>query len=584
MSITESFIEPTEELQVKNDDDGSADDNIENGIAKMVVREVRQEIDLESEEHEDFQEELEDKKSDDQENLDESMEKDQDSEDKEDSIDEEKPTYSTPLKNGWFTQITKGKEIKVQEIFGNFSENTDYISIKDLPTLFQSITSELRLEIFDYHKEIFKKIYESLHPIKTIQKPKKKPKTIYPVISFSDFNDLMNLWGEKYTKEQEKVRGNLMKTIKQYQDLKSSNQNFSQMSSILESLTKSLELFFYKDLETHKEETTLKSNYKKNLEDIFQFYAKVQRIQGTDDTFESMEASNNAWNLGKFLKFCTDFKIIQGKNDGERVLNKEQLVSIFKRTANNTRLMSEQQFLDSLDKIAEVLYSPELDKALNTNLAYLPIDQKKENLYKLLGIHDFNIYYHKKKAFGIAFSPEKYSRIPLSESSHQYKFKINESSQKKLEGWKKTKPNRETPPLKPIKENAKNSVPFIRKSVKNLPGSGYALRLKAKKNQDDKTEEKIILNEESSSKEVQNNESQPKILTIKALTNMEYKDIDDEFGFKDLISEDSDEFFDKLYGIEPKLQGIMKMHDEKLARGKKVVEKNKYAYSRNNIS
>jgi hypothetical protein len=264
------------------------------------------------------------------------------------------------------------------------------------------------------------------------------------------------------------------------------------------------------------------------------------------------------------------------------VLTKEQLTSIFKRTANNTRLMSEAQFIEALDKIAEILYSPQLDQALKTNFAYAPIAEKREMFYKLLGIDSFNVYHHKKKHFGIAFSPEKASRIPLSDSSHQYKFKISGTGQKKLELWKQSKKNRESPPLlRPIKEvikpePIKNSHSFVRKSGKALPASGYAIRLKSKKPQNDaiselKSEEHRYISEPPQ-------EPQPTVITIQALNNLNYKDIDDENSIKELISDETDDFFDKLYGIEPKLQGILKMHDEKLARGKKVIERNKYSY------
>lgn len=267
------------------------------------------------------------------------------------------------------------------------------------------------------------------------------------------------------------------------------------------------------------------------------------------------------------------------KAENQRTLTKDQLTSIFKRTANNTRLMSKPQFLESLDKIAEGLYSPELDKNLNTAYAYLSVNEKRELLYKLLEIHNFSLYHHKKKAFGAGFSPEKYSRIPLSESSHQYKFKLNDSSQKKLEIWKKTKARLTPPLLNPIPENMKSNSSLVRKSIKALPASGYALRLKAKKEKvEQKTEELLKINESDNEKEEKIVEPKNKFITIKALNDLDYNDIDDEFGVKDLITDESDDFFDKLYGIEPKLQGIMKMHDEKLAKGQRVVEKNKYAY------
>ena len=479
----------------------------------------------------------------------------------------------------WFSEQIRDRESEIESLFAGFSNKSEQITAKQLSDVFSAMIKALDLELTSHHKDIFKAISEKLHPVKIIQKPKKKAKTIYPLISYSDFVDLMNLWGQKYSKDQENIIGHLAKTIKATHVLNYSYSDVPQLSLILTKLESSLQSCLTKHLESLKEDSNPSDKYKKNLEDIFQFYAKVQRIQGTEDTFEAMEASNTAWNLGKFLKFCADFNIVQAKEEIKRALSKEQLTAIFKKTASNTRLMTESQFIEALDKIAEVIYNPELDRLLNTSFAYSGVPEKRELLYKLLGIHSFNKYHQKKKAFGIAFSPEKISRIPISETSHKYIFKINESSQRKLDIWKKTKVSRATPPLlKPVQELIKNSQSFIRKSAHPLPASGYALRLKAKKNQyENKTEDKIEVPEEETIKILENVIQQPKVLTIQALGNLEYKDIDDEFDIKDLISGDRDEYFDKLYEIEPKLQGIMKMHDNKIAQGKKVIEKNKYS-------
>ena len=479
----------------------------------------------------------------------------------------------------WFSEQIRDREREIESLFAGFSDKSERITAKQLSDVFSEMIKALDLEVTDHHRDLFKAISEKLHPVKIIQKPKKKSTTIYPKISYSEFVDLMNLWGQKYSKDQVNIIGHLAKTIKSTHELNYLYTDLPQLSLILTKLETSLQSYLTKHLEFQKEDSNPNDKYKKNLEDIFQFYAKVQRIQGTEDTFEAMEASNTVWNLGKFLKFCADFNIVQAKEETKRALSKEQLTVIFKKTASNTRLMTEPQFIEALDKIAEVIYNPELDRLLNTSFAYSAVPEKRELLYKLLGIHSFNKYHQKKKAFGIAFSPEKHSRIPVSETSHKYTFKINESGQKKLDIWKKTKGSRSTPPLlKPVQELVKNSQSFIRKSGQALPASGYALRLKAKKNQNEsKTEHKVVVPEEETTKIVENVIPQPKVLTIQGLGNLDYKDIDDEFDLKDLISGERDEYFDKLYEIEPKLQGIMKMHDNKIAQGKRVLEKNKYS-------
>ncbi|OMJ69745.1 hypothetical protein SteCoe_32449 [Stentor coeruleus] len=558
-------------------------DNFGFGLAKAAIKEIRNEINSKKKSNSSSSSSEKRKKS----SISESEPKFQKG--TTEMIFEELANSVAKPKIQWFTSQIKNREDTFQELFFSSNSGKDFVLSKDIILAFNTTAEELKLEIHDHHREIFRNLTETLHPAKVIAKAGKKMKTVFPRINFTEFAELMNLWGEKYSKEQAKVPGEVIKTIKEYQELETEYLDFSELKSILSVLTTSLSKCLAKHSENHKEQVNLKEKYKKNLEDIFQFYARVQRIQGNDDTFDAMEANNTNLTIGKFLKFCADFNILLNKGDEKRALSKEILTSIFKKTANNTRLMSEQQFIEVIDKVSEIFYSPDLDKQFSTTYAYLPLSEKRELLYKHLGIHDFNIYHHKKKAFGIAFSPEKYSRVPLNDSSHQYKFKINEKSQKKLELWKQSKMARATPPLlKPIPEISKNSNPVMKKSSKILPTNGYALRLKAKKGvfADKKEDRSEIYDEQSepTAKRIEENkeikdhhESQTKVITMQALNNLKYKDIDDEYGLKDLISEESDEFFDKLYGIEPKLQGIMKMHDEKLARGQKVIEKSKYA-------
>lgn len=481
-------------------------------------------------------------------------------------------------KKAWFSLQIKGKEIEFKKLF--VLNSKEYLTPKDLPIVFESSLLKLSISPHKHHKDWFKSIVDAFHPVKKVQKLGSKSKILSPKISFMDFIEIMNVWGEKFIKEQDTVIGNLVNSISQYKELSESHPSFPDLQTKTQVLSIKLQKTLENYLKTHKDHSILIEKYKKTLEDLFQFYTRVQRIQGTGDTFEEMEANNTNLSLPKFLKFCSDFDLVLAKGEEKRGLIKEDFINIFKKTANNTRLMSQAQFIEALDKITEILYTPELDKLLGTDLALKDMDEKRELLFKHLELDKFSKYHSKKKAFGIAFSPEKYSRIPQTESSQQYKFKISEENLKKLEHWKKTKNNRDSPQLlNPIKEVSKAPQVVIKKtSSKKLPVSGYAQKSKIKK-PSIKVEEKAESFEESSeihSEKGEQESSSARIITIKALNSLKYHDLDSEFSLKDLITEDSDEFFDKLYGIEPNLQKIMKMHDEKLARGQKVVEKNKY--------
>ena len=63
------------------------------------------------------------------------------------------------------------------------------------------------------------------------------------------------------------------------------------------------------------------------------------------------------------------------------------------------------------------------------------------------------------------------------------------------------------------------------------------------------------------------------VITMQGLNSLNYDDLDDVLNMKDLISDDPDEYFDNLYKVEPKLEKIMKMHEQKIAKGQKVVSK-----------
>jgi hypothetical protein len=202
-------------------------------------------------------------------------------------------------KPGWFNNMILHKEPHFSSIFSRFCSSKPYTTTKELPQLFKVTVEELEVPINGHHEEVFKEIYSTLHPMQVIQKPKSKPKTIYPQIIFPTFVELMNLWGEKYSKEQATVLGQLSKTVKEYQLLIETPNASPVIRSIVENTSKALEKMLVNLVGSHKEELPLKEKFKKNLEDLFQFYAKVQKNQGTEDTFESIEASNTTLILSK---------------------------------------------------------------------------------------------------------------------------------------------------------------------------------------------------------------------------------------------------------------------------------------------
>ena len=475
----------------------------------------------------------------------------------------------------WSLERFKEHEAKIKEIFTEFDNNKGKIKIAEVAKLFTSITNELKMQVNYYFIADFSRMIENLYAMKLNANPSAKKKSTYYIINFHEFSEVLKAWGQKYNEHHHKVIGKLCKTIKEYERKAHQYKNYPELSDIITLLKSGLESLLSEFLNNNKgESVSMKKNLKKNIEDIFLFYGKAQKIQGKLDTFEGLESSNSTWNLGKFLKFCVDFKILQIKPSEERGLTKDQLVIIFKKTATNTRLMTENQLIEALDKISEAYYSVGFDKLYDTTYACLPLNEKRENLYKALGFYKSNDYHSIMKPFTVPHTPKGLIRMPQSELSHKADYKMPESLIKQIEHWKdkKTKiSNSISPIVRSTLALTDRKNQNVRKSTNDLPipDNGYSRRLKKSKLEARVAEDIIILPQEEDTK----SKCFTNVLTIQALNNLDYQDIDDEINLNELISDEKDDYFDKIYGIDEKLQGIMKMHENKIAKGQKVLEK-----------
>lgn len=462
----------------------------------------------------------------------------------------------------WSLEVFHSREKRIKEIFLEIAGDRGKVKLSELPSLFIKVIDTIRLLVYPYQKIIFNQMVDSLQSSFNKKSPKsKKPRP--QILDYKEFTNLLKAWGEKYNEDQEKISGKISQTILNFQNLKSTTKAIPNLTKIIETLTSSLETCLKSYLINSKEKKHLKKSIKKNIIEIFLFYGKSQKIQGTLDTFEGIENCNNTWNLGKFLKFCSDFDLIL-KSKVERKVSKDQLVSIFKKTASNTRLMSQSQFIESLDKIADFVYSASMDKVFNTDFGYLSLGEKREVLYKALGIHKFNDYHSKVKSFG-----NTEVIINTQPKPNKQDYKLSESLKQHLERLTSTKRKNSTSPINtPAPSLIKKKFIITRKSTNNLNPNetGYARRAK-------KTHKK----DENSSIPAQDPKSNfSNLITINALTSLDFNGFD-EYDLKELISEEKDEYFDQLYKIEPKLQGIMKMHEDKLTKGQKVLEKTRQA-------
>lgn len=491
------------------------------------------------------------------------------------SIINEKPNAkkSGKLKKIWSVQSFEEHEGRIKEIFAGFDKNTGKIKTADLTRLFIDVTTLLEIPVHPHKSAIFIHLIESLQNSQNSPTKAQIKKSPLIQLEFPEFSEIFKIWGGKYNEDFDKTSGKLSTLIEKFSNLKEKNTDFPTISNILTSLTQDLQNILSTCLNENKADHLTQKTIKKNIEEIFLFYGKAQKIQGAVDTFEGLENSNTSWSLGKFLKFCTDFNLCIVKIESDRGVTKDQLSVIFKKTATNTRLMTEAQFLVALDKVSEVLYSVFFDKLLNTNFAYLPTIEKRKKLYKFLELHLANSYHSKVKAFAVPHTPENQVRIPQIKSPRNLQYKMPDSLVRQIDSWhQKKKLANQTPPTlrSSLALNIKKTQK-LRKSTEELPPNGlkYALRMKMQKKPVEKLEVRLTtpVEEKTFSKNATS------VITMQALSHLDYDDIDDENDLKDLISDEKDEYFDKIYGIEPRLQGILRLHDNKVLQGQKVLER-----------
>lgn len=494
------------------------------------------------------------------------------------------------LKHKWSIKLLETHQNEIEESFKSFQKKGK-IKTTELQDLCKSILSKFNLYLNTEDFLNFRKLLENYFcaPENYSKKSLK--------LEFSDLTKALTLWGEKYNESHNSFKGKLQKSLQKYSNLCLQFSEFSKISPILSKIKIKFQGFIDKYTGSPKK-INFNQVVKKNLEEIFLFYAKSQKIQGAEDTFEGLESSNTSWNLGKFLRFCQNFDLTSEKNG----IPKEQLSKIFKKTALNSRIMDMECFYKALEKIAEEYYNPQYDRDHDTNYCVKSVEDKKEMLFKLLKLEKLNSYLKKAKGFNVPHTPKDKIRIP---KSHFKKLKLDyqlpESFIKQVESWK----NRHQPALmqnpsfqlnKPGLKSTKK--PRLRQSSVDLqsPRLGYAQKLKRnghisqlepielmkKELISEEEEEEIEELEENIKNEKINLGESMRMVKISDLNNMDFEDFD-ESDFRDFITEEKDEYFDRIYRIEPKLQGILKMHQDKVAKGMKVIDKSKGIYSERKI-
>lgn len=494
------------------------------------------------------------------------------------------------LKHKWTSQTLETYKTEIEQLFKTFKTNGKIKAVK-LQDLCKSTLSKLNLYLDEEDFQDFRKVLENnfCHPENNSKKSFK--------LEFSDLTQALTLWGEKYNESRSTLKGKLQKSVQKYSNLLLQYSDYPKISPILSKLKQKLQVLIQKFPE-HSLKNDMQQVIKKNLEEIFLFYAKSQKIQGVKDTFEGMESSNTSWNLGKFLRFCQDFEIT-GEKTG---IPKDQLVGVFKKVAINVRIMDLDSFFSGLGKIAECFYNPQYDKDHGTDLAMKSVEEKKEMLFKMMDLDKVNSYVKRAKGFNVPHTPKDKVRIPKSHLKKlKFDYQLPESFIKQVESWKNRKFHvHNVSPSVQIQKSGLNAMKHVhlRRSSGELqsPRQGYAKKMKRKgqhsqlnplsiqkkelfsddEQEGDEQEDEDEAQEKTG--KIRLGESMGAVVKIQDLSKMDFEDFD-ESDIRDFITDEQDDYFDKIYKIEPRLQGILKMHQDKVAKGIKVIGKSKGIYS-----
>jgi hypothetical protein len=504
-----------------------------------------------------------------------------------DEVKNEKPKKEkkTPKK----PQEIKPKQKKYEEFQHKWSDDFLETFQEDLQKIFKSKLKKGELHKKDtkiLFQELFKQINLFVDDIQLTDLQDQAETFLFQgqtsaLVTFENFQNLLKNWGKTFNISQKTFKGKLKKTLNKLEDLSIETQDFSNLSKTVLDLKSNLEQLFTK---IQKDPQEIPSKTKKNLEEIFHFYAKGQKIQGIEKTFEGLESSNSTWNLGKFFRFFQDFQLFSTRNEKSR-LSRGQLSSVFQKHSKNSRIMDFKGFSQSLFTVAERFGS----FLLGEDLSSKSLNEKFNLLLNFLSLDEGSSFQSKLKGFNKPHSPESHQRIPKFSSRRlSNDYQLPDSFIKQVEDWKNKKFNQHNMTPTQVKKSEilekHEKIRRLRKS--SLDGYGYSGKNKKKNIRESLSPN---LKELKSSEEIEKffevREKDLKSLrfvTIEDLNQMKYQDFDDQ-DFLELINEEKDDFFDSFYKIEPRLQGIFKMHQEKVDKGLRVIEKARPSLSNKKI-
>lgn len=260
----------------------------------------------------------------------------------------------------------------------------------------------------------------------------------YSRLTFNQFILLLEEWAVKEVISQISFYSNLKSTIQELKSLKLINKN-SPTIPILKDLTNQLRSIqkSYISKPQNIQNSFIEPKLKA-LKELFNFYAKQIKMIGRKPTFDQIADHQSLLNISKFTKFCSDFGITDKDNNDH--INVQQVAEAFLSGNDCSRTMTFTQFLEALDKIADIYYNEQYDLKHQSNYSNLKISEKRKLFYEFLQLDNRNDYMQRAKGFGLPFSKEKAGfRIPEYDLSKKYRFRDLSLQKEKIAEWRRTK-------------------------------------------------------------------------------------------------------------------------------------------------
>jgi hypothetical protein len=225
----------------------------------------------------------------------------------------------------------------------------------------------------------------------------------------------------------------------------------------------------------HGEDPVFLQRCRAGIREVYAFYAKQTKMIGTKPSFDDILHSISVLSSGKFFKFLHDFQLLeQSKLSTRKTIDKTTAMSIFRKTALFQKEMNEQQFTMALDLVSMAYYDGEFDRLNRTDVARLPLAEKRERLYRTLGFDQEAKYREKMKGYGVPFSSYTDYRIPEDDPARRYKYKEYKHQRVSLEQWRERMRGPQAPSVQEIPEEPpeepRKPVKKRTKPMEEIPG------------------------------------------------------------------------------------------------------------------